>query len=213
MGKFGGFGGAFKSSGIANKISGAAKSAEKAISNVSPEQMNKIMEKATIGNAASWAGGKIGLNIDAGKIDGVVNKYTETRTVISNRLLNMVLGSAEQLGYKISLPDGEKIANYMMQNGIIDKIEGFPDKIEKDSVQNLMKNIDIPKVANEVGASITKIPKVQTEADVKMTFGEKAEFAKSTMSGIGNVLGEGIDGIKTDVSTSFNDVKEIVKGE
>ena len=214
MGKFGGFGGG-KIGGFVSKASSVASKAvskaENKVGSMSPEEMTSLMEKATPGNAAQWLGGKAGLKLDAGKIDGVYNRYMDAKSKISSTVLNGLLGSIEKVGYKINLPDGEKLANYMMDNDLIGKIDTISNNLNLEDLDKTVKNMDIPKIASEIGLSIEKVPKIESQADADSTLSGKAKTMANVMSGIGEVAGGSFGEIKNEIGTAFYDIKTIVK--
>lgn len=214
MGKFGGFGGG-KLGGIVSKASSVASKAinkvESKASSMTPEEMTSLMEKATPGNAAEWLGGKVGLKLNASKIDGVYNRYMDAKSKIGLSVLNGLLGAVEKAGYKINLPDGEKLANYMMDHDLMGKIENISGDLNIEDLDKTVKNMDIPKIANEIGLSVEKVPKIESQVDADSTLAEKAKVVMNTVSGVGEVAGGSLGEIKTEVGSAFSDIKTIVK--
>lgn len=210
MGKFGGFGG-FSASGLVSKATSAASKAINKVESMPQDKLMGYMEKATIGNAASWVGGKIGLNLDAGKIDGVINRYTDMKSKIGGMMIDTVLNAASAAGYQINLPDGEKIANYIMNNtDIMNNIESLGDQITEKGLKNVIKDIDIPKIADELGASVTKIPTPKNTEEVNSAISGVSSSALKSAGDVGKVVGTGVVNIGTEVGTAIKDVEQIV---
>lgn len=208
MAKFGGIGGLR----VVSQTKRAIANVQSKIENMSPEEMTSYMEKATVGNAAAYVGGKMGIkNINAGKIDKIVDKINETRSGIYDRIFHGVLDAAESAGYKINLPDAEAISNYIMEKDIMGKIENVGDDLTTEKISSYVKNINLKEKANELGISIEKIPKMENKSDVNIAMAEKAMNIASTMGDIGKSVGNTAINIKTDVGAAIDEVKTIAK--
>lgn len=206
MGKFG----SFRSSGIRSQISKVTKNVETQIGNVSPEKISGIMEKATIGNAASFLGGKVGLNVNAGKVDGVINRYNEMKSSVQEKIWSTVISSAEKAGFKISLPDASTLTNYLLANNIVENIENIGSESGLKGIEDAVKKIDLKNVANDLGLSITKIQVPESKESVDSTLKSTSENAISKLSDIGGVIGSGASGIKNEVESGLQDIKNTI---
>ena len=216
MGKFGGFSGSFKSSSLGQQANKALSSLQSRMSNMSPEEVTKIMDKATVGNAASFIGSKIGLNINGSKIDGILNRYHEARYAVQNYAVQALLGAVEKAGYSISIPDGNKIAEYIMSNGIMDKIEGLGENISTNGIDSVIKSIDIHKFATDVGLGIKKVPtKIESKEEAAQSVANTSAVVLEVLKNMGVPLGDGIINIAGEVGSAVSDTKTILenKGE
>lgn len=212
MGKFGGFGGGnFSKSAITSKVTSVISKVESKASSMSTEEIVSFTEKLTPGNAAQFIGGKMGLKFDSGKIDGILNRFDEAKSNISSSVLQGILGSVEKVGYKINLPDSEKLATYMMDHDLLGKMETVGDNLSTEQIEKAVKNIDVPKVASEIGLSIEKVPKITDGTNISGTMGSKAQGVKTTMAGIGDVMKGSFSDIGGEIGDAFTDIKTIAK--
>ena len=219
MGKFGGFsagniGGAFSkalnSTGITSKIEKLTGDLETKMNSMSPEELNGMMEKATIGNLASLVGGKAGIDIDASKIDGVVNRITETRLSIRQTIVNTVLGVAEKAGYSITLPNEESITKFIESSGLMNKIEGLGDDVGTEKIEELVKGIDIKKTATDLGLIVEKVPtKFDSVTDANKTLSEKVSNVESAFGELGKTVAPNLSNIAGDITSALGDIKDI----
>lgn len=206
MGKFGSIGGI---GNIGAKVNSAVNTMTTKVSSMSPEQMTSMMEKATIGNAAAFVGGKMGINVNAGKIDAIADRYTSARSAIEGKIFDTIMGAVEAAGYKISLPDGDRIAQYLIQNNFQDKLESITSDIETNGIENFVSSIDIPKMAKDLGLSIEKTEKVTNKTQANTALGEIAGSVVSNLGDIGGVVGSGLSGIGSEAISAVSDIKDI----
>lgn len=212
MGKFsvGGIGNAIKSSSYGAKASKIMSDVQNTLGN-NPEKVMSIMDKLTPGNMTQSVAGKFGVNIDGSKIDGILDRYYEAKSNIRSTIINSILAAAEKAGYNISLPNEESITNYIMSSGIMNKIESMGDQINKEGIENVVKNIDIHKAAQDIGFSIKKVEKpFETKEEAFTAIGGVASITKDSLKNVGSPIKDGVGDIANEVTDAFGDMKDIL---
>lgn len=215
MGKFsvGGIGNAIKSSSYGAKASKIMSDVQNTLGN-NPEKVMSIMDKLTPGNVTKSVAGKIGVNIDGSKIDGILDRYYEAKSNIRSTIINSILAAAEKAGYNISLPNEESITNYIMSSGIMDKIESMGDQINNEGIQNVVNSIDIHKAANDIGFSIKKVEKpFETKEEAFTAIGGVASVTKDSLKNVGSPIKDGVGDIANEITDSFDDMKDILNNQ
>ena len=222
MPKFGGFsagniGGAFGKAvgklGIDTKIDKIMGDVETKMGAMSPEDMSGAIEKATLGNLASLIGGKAGVDVDASKIDGVIGRFYEAKSSIQSTILSSILGVAEKAGYSISLPNEESINKFIEASGLMTKIESLGGDASANTIDELVKGIDIKKTATDLGLIVEKVPtKFDSITDANKTLSEKVSDVGSVLGEMANPISGGLGKISEEVTSAYKDIGNTVKG-
>lgn len=222
MPKFGGFsagsiGGSFGKAvgklGIGDKVDKLVGNLETKMETMSPEDMSGAIEKATLGNLASLVGGKVGVDVDASKIDGVIGRFYEAKSSIRSTIVSSILGVAEKAGYSISLPNEESINKFIEASGLMTKIENLGGDASANTIDELVKGIDIKKTATDLGLIVEKVPtKLDSLNDANKTLSEKVSNVGSVLGEMANPISGGLGNIAEEVTSAYKDIGNTVKG-